>query len=79
MPQTKRCHCDTPRPLGYRSSYAQQDRQGQLQPGERRKKQLAENDLMPDEWGGNTMVISGLGQAKQGIEDLLEAIPVGGG
>jgi translation initiation factor IF-2 len=38
------------------------------------KKQLAENDLMPDEWGGNTMVIPVSAKQKQGIEDLLEAI-----
>ncbi len=38
------------------------------------KKQLAENDLVPDEWGGNTMVIPVSAKQKQGIEDLLEAI-----
>ncbi len=38
------------------------------------KKQLGENDLMPDEWGGNTMVIPVSAKQKQGIEDLLEAI-----
>jgi translation initiation factor IF-2 len=38
------------------------------------KKQLSENDLVPDEWGGNTMVIPVSAKQKQGIEDLLEAI-----
>jgi translation initiation factor IF-2 len=41
---------------------------------DRVKKQLGENDLMPDEWGGNTMVIPVSAKQKQGIEDLLEAI-----
>ncbi|MEZ0394834.1 MAG: translation initiation factor IF-2 [Anaerolineales bacterium] len=38
------------------------------------KKQLGENGLVPDEWGGNTMVIPVSAKQKQGIEDLLEAI-----
>jgi translation initiation factor IF-2 len=38
------------------------------------KKQLAENGLTPDEWGGNTMVIPVSAKQKQGIEDLLEAV-----
>jgi len=38
------------------------------------KKQLSENDLVPDEWGGNTMVIPVSAKQKQGIGDLLEAI-----
>ncbi len=38
------------------------------------KKQLSENDLAPDEWGGNTMVIPVSAKQKKGIEDLLEAI-----
>ena len=41
---------------------------------DRVKKQLGENDLIPDEWGGNTMVIPVSAKQKQGIEDLLEAI-----
>ena len=41
---------------------------------DRVKKQLGENDLMPDDWGGNTMVIPVSAKQKQGIEDLLEAI-----
>jgi translation initiation factor IF-2 len=41
---------------------------------DRVKKQLSENDLMPDDWGGNTMVIPVSAKQKQGIEDLLEAI-----
>lgn len=40
---------------------------------DRVKKQLGENDLMPDDWGGNTMVIPVSAKQKQGIEDLLEA------
>jgi translation initiation factor IF-2 len=41
---------------------------------DRVKKQLGENDLMPDDWGGSTMVIPVSAKQKQGIEDLLEAI-----
>ena len=41
---------------------------------ERVKQQLAEQELVPDEWGGNTMVIPVSAKQKQGIEDLLEAI-----
>jgi translation initiation factor IF-2 len=39
------------------------------------KKQLAENELVPDEWGGNTFVIPVSAKQKQGIEDLLELLP----
>jgi translation initiation factor IF-2 len=38
------------------------------------KKQLSENELTPDEWGGNTIVVPVSAKKKQGIEDLLEAI-----
>ena len=38
------------------------------------KKQLSENDLTPDEWGGSTLVVPVSAKQKQGIEDLLEAI-----
>jgi translation initiation factor IF-2 len=38
------------------------------------KKQLSENDLAPDEWGGSTMVIPVSAKQLKGIEDLLEAI-----
>lgn len=38
------------------------------------KQQLAELDLVPDDWGGNTLVVPVSAKAKQGIEDLLEAI-----
>ncbi|GAB4448245.1 MAG: hypothetical protein OHK0041_08540 [Anaerolineales bacterium] len=38
------------------------------------KKQLAEQELVPDEWGGNTMVIPVSAKLKQGVDDLLEAI-----
>jgi len=38
------------------------------------KKQLAELELVPDDWGGNTMVVPVSAKEKQGIEDLLEAI-----
>ena len=38
------------------------------------KKQLSENDLTSDEWGGNTMIIPVSAKQKQGIEDLLEAV-----
>jgi translation initiation factor IF-2 len=38
------------------------------------KQQLAEQELTPDEWGGNTMIIPVSAKQKQGIDDLLEAI-----
>lgn len=41
---------------------------------ERVKKQLSELELVPDDWGGNTMVIPVSAKQKQGIDDLLEGI-----
>lgn len=41
---------------------------------ERVKKELAEHDLVSDEWGGNTMVVPVSAREKIGLEDLLEAI-----
>lgn len=41
---------------------------------ERVKQQLAEQELVPDEWGGNTMVIPVSAKQKKGIDDLLEGI-----
>src|SRR3990172_6171700 len=38
------------------------------------KQQLAEQELIPDEWGGNTMIIPVSAKQKQGIDDLLEAV-----
>ncbi|HUI88431.1 MAG TPA: translation initiation factor IF-2 [Anaerolineales bacterium] len=41
---------------------------------ERVKQQLAEMELVPDDWGGNTMVVPVSAKQKQGIDDLLEGI-----
>ncbi len=41
---------------------------------ERVKQQLAELDLVPDDWGGTTMMIPVDSLKGEGIEDLLEAI-----
>ncbi len=41
---------------------------------ERVKQQLAENELIPDEWGGNTFVIPVSAKQKLGISDLLETV-----
>ncbi len=41
---------------------------------ERVKQQLAELELVPDDWGGNTMVIPVSAKEKRGIDDLLEGI-----
>src|SRR5512134_1059887 len=41
---------------------------------ERVKQQLAELELVPDDWGGNTMVVPVSAKIKQGIDDLLEGI-----
>ena len=41
---------------------------------DRVKQQLAELELVPDDWGGSTMVVPVSAKQKQGIEDLLEGI-----
>jgi translation initiation factor IF-2 len=41
---------------------------------ERVKQQLAELELVPDDWGGNTMVVPVSAKQKMGIDDLLEGI-----
>ena len=41
---------------------------------DRVKQQLAELELVPDEWGGNTMIIPVSAKLNQGIDDLLEGI-----
>jgi translation initiation factor IF-2 len=38
------------------------------------KQQLAENNLIPDDWGGSTMVVPVSAKLRTGIDDLLEAI-----
>jgi translation initiation factor IF-2 len=38
------------------------------------KQQLAEQELVPDDWGGDIMVIPVSAKQKEGIDDLLEAI-----
>jgi translation initiation factor IF-2 len=41
---------------------------------DRVKQQLAELELVPDDWGGNTMVVPVSAKNKLGIDDLLEGI-----
>lgn len=41
---------------------------------DRVKQQLAEQELVPDDWGGNTTVVPVSAKQKLGIEDLLAAI-----
>jgi len=41
---------------------------------DRVKQQLAELELVPDDWGGNTMVVPVSAKQMQGIDDLLEGI-----
>ncbi len=41
---------------------------------DRVKQQLAEVELVPDDWGGQTLVVPVSAKQKQGISDLLEAI-----
>jgi translation initiation factor IF-2 len=41
---------------------------------ERVKQQLAEMELVPDDWGGSTMVVPVSAKNKQGIDDLLEGV-----
>jgi len=38
------------------------------------KQQLAEQELVPDDWGGDTMVIPVSAKKKEGLDDLLEAV-----
>lgn len=38
------------------------------------KRQLADQGLVPDEWGGNTLIVPVSAKQKTGLEDLLEAI-----
>lgn len=38
------------------------------------KQQLAEQELVPDDWGGNVIVIPVSAKQKKGMDDLLEAI-----
>lgn len=38
------------------------------------KKQLSENELIPDDWDGDTIVVPVSALKKEGVEDLLEAI-----
>lgn len=38
------------------------------------KQQLAEQELVPDDWGGNIMVIPVSAKQKEGIDDLLQAV-----
>ena len=41
---------------------------------DRVKQQLAEQELVPDDWDGSTIVVPVSAKLKQGIDDLLEAI-----
>lgn len=41
---------------------------------DRVKQQLAEQELVPDDWGGSIMVIPVSAKQKEGIDDLLEAV-----
>ena len=41
---------------------------------DRVKQQLAEMELVPDDWGGSTMVVPVSAKQKKGIDDLLEGI-----
>ena len=41
---------------------------------DRVKQQLAELELVPDDWGGNTMVVPVSAKQNKGIDDLLEGI-----
>jgi translation initiation factor IF-2 len=38
------------------------------------KRQLAELELVPDDWGGNTLIVPVSAKQRTGLEDLLEAI-----
>ncbi len=38
------------------------------------KQQLSENNLMPEEWGGDTVMIEVSAKTKQGVSDLLDMI-----
>jgi translation initiation factor IF-2 len=38
------------------------------------KQQLAENELLPEEWGGDTVIVEVSAKTKQGIDNLLDMI-----
>lgn len=38
------------------------------------KQQLAENDLLPEEWGGDTVIVEVSAKTKQGISNLLDMV-----
>jgi len=38
------------------------------------KQQLSENDLLPEEWGGDTVIVEVSAKTKQGIDSLLDMI-----
>ncbi len=41
---------------------------------ERVKQQLAEQELLPEEWGGDTVVVEVSAKTRQGVDDLLDMI-----
>jgi len=41
---------------------------------ERAKRELTENDLVPEEWGGKTIMVPVSAKKRQGLEDLLEMV-----
>jgi translation initiation factor IF-2 len=41
---------------------------------DRVKQQLAENDLLPEEWGGDTVIVEVSAKTKQGVDNLLDMI-----
>ena len=41
---------------------------------DRVKQQLIEHELVPEEWGGDTMIVPVSAKARMGIEDLLDAV-----
>jgi translation initiation factor IF-2 len=38
------------------------------------KQQLAENDLLPEEWGGDTVIVEVSAKTKQGVDNLLDMV-----
>lgn len=40
----------------------------------RLKQQLAENELMPEDWGGETVIVPVSAKAKQGLDELLDMV-----
>ena len=54
----------------------QQDRQGERRPAARAARSSSEHELVPESWGGDTIVVEMSAQQNLGVDDLLEQLLV---